>query len=98
VKVTLRGNFRRINPAKASIILLDGAKRVLPTFAEPLSRKVATRLESLGVKVLTGVKIETVAAARLVEGVPEVDDFMRMARCGVFIAAVVETSAGALAV
>src|SRR5271168_4548127 len=35
VKVTLRGNFHRIDPAKASIILLDGAKRVLPTFAEP---------------------------------------------------------------
>jgi NADH:ubiquinone reductase (H+-translocating) len=33
VKVTLRGNFRRIDPAKASIILLDAGKRVLPTFA-----------------------------------------------------------------
>src|SRR5580704_5668659 len=32
VKVTLRGNFRRIDPAKASIILLDAGKRVLPTF------------------------------------------------------------------
>src|SRR6202521_2534045 len=32
VTVTLRGNFRRIDPAKTSIILLDGAKRVLPTF------------------------------------------------------------------
>ncbi len=40
VKVTLReADFRRIDPAKASIILLDGAKRVLPTFAEPVSRK-----------------------------------------------------------
>src|SRR6516162_8495831 len=28
-QVTLRGNFRRIDPAKASIFLLDGAKRVL---------------------------------------------------------------------
>jgi NADH dehydrogenase FAD-containing subunit len=28
VKVTLRGNFRRIDPATASIIVLDGAKRV----------------------------------------------------------------------
>ena len=43
VKVTLRGNFRRIDPAKASIILLDGAKRVLSTFAEPLSRRVTGR-------------------------------------------------------
>src|SRR5215469_6574164 len=36
-KVTLRGNFRRIDPAQTSIILLDAGKRVLPTFAESLS-------------------------------------------------------------
>src|ERR1700674_2386752 len=60
VRVTLRGNFRRIDPAKTSIILLDGAKRVLPTFAESVSRKVARRLEKLGVKVVTNVKVETV--------------------------------------
>src|SRR5689334_24173989 len=28
VKVTLRGNFRRIDPAQSSIVLLDGSKRV----------------------------------------------------------------------
>src|SRR6516162_9752142 len=60
VKVTLRGNFRRIDPSKSAIILLDAGKRVLPTFAESISRKVATRLEKLGVKVMTGVKVETV--------------------------------------
>jgi NADH:ubiquinone reductase (H+-translocating) len=60
VKVTLRGNFRRIEPVKASIILLDAGKRVLPTFAEGLSRKVTRRLTKLGVKVITGVKVETV--------------------------------------
>src|SRR4030081_8327 len=59
VRATLRGNFRCIDPAKASIILLDGAKRVLPTFAESVSRKVARRLEKLGVKVVTNVKVET---------------------------------------
>src|SRR5215831_12703054 len=32
VKVTLRSNFRRIDPSKSTIILLDAAKRVLPTF------------------------------------------------------------------
>src|SRR5262249_2693512 len=40
VRVTLRGNFRHIDPAKASIILLDAGKRVLPTFAETLSRRL----------------------------------------------------------
>src|SRR5499427_6476775 len=59
VKVTLRGNFRRIDPSKSTIILLDAGKRVLPTFAESLSRKVVKRLEKLGVKVMTGVKVET---------------------------------------
>src|SRR6516165_3089658 len=33
VRVTLRGNFRHIDPAKTNIILLDASKRVLPTFA-----------------------------------------------------------------
>ena len=68
VKVTLRGNFRRIDPAKARIILLDGAKRVLPTFAESLSHKVTRRLEKLGVKVMTNVKVETVDEKGVVAG------------------------------
>src|SRR5499427_847661 len=60
VKVTLRGNFRRIDPSKSAIILLDAGNRVLPTFAESISRKAVRRLEKLGVKVMTGVKVETV--------------------------------------
>src|SRR5262245_26403865 len=68
VRVTLRGNFRRIDPAKASIILLDGAKRVLSSFAEPLSRRVTRRLAKLGVTVLTGVKVETVDEQGVIAG------------------------------
>src|SRR6516165_1023610 len=68
VKVTLRGNFRRIDSAQASIILLDAGKRVLPTFAESLSCRVTRRLTKLGVKVLTGVKVETVDAQGVVAG------------------------------
>jgi len=68
VKVTLRGNFRRIDPVQASIILLDGAKRVLPTFAEPLSRRVTRRLTKLGVKVLTEVKVESVDEQGVIAG------------------------------
>src|SRR5262249_30370207 len=44
VRVTLRGNFRHIDPAQANIILLDAGTRVLPTFAEQLSRRVTRRL------------------------------------------------------
>jgi NADH dehydrogenase len=68
VNVTLRGNFRRIDPAKASIILLDASKRILPTFAESLSRKATKRLEKLGVKIMTDVKVETVDDMGVIAG------------------------------
>src|SRR5215468_1449979 len=68
VRVTLRGNFRHIDPAKASIILLDAGKRVLPTFSESVSRKVAKRLEKLGVKVMTDIKVETVDDKGVIAG------------------------------
>ena len=55
---TLRSNFRRINPAETSIFLLEGGKRVLPSFAESLSEKAAKRLGQLGVKVVTGAMVE----------------------------------------
>src|SRR5215469_1685515 len=54
--------------SKSTIILLDAGKRVLPTFAEVLSRRVTRRLTKLGVKVLTGVKVETVDAQGVVAG------------------------------
>ncbi len=60
VSVTLRNNFRKIDPAKSRILLLDGGTRILPTFAESLSQKAAKRLTKLGVEVSTGVKVEKV--------------------------------------
>ena len=55
---TLRSNFRRIDPAHTSIYLLEGGKRVLPSFAESLSAKAAKHLAKLGVKVMTGAMVE----------------------------------------
>jgi NADH:ubiquinone reductase (H+-translocating) len=58
--VTLRRNFRRIDPGETTIFLLEGGNRILPSFAESLSRKAAKQLEKLGVKVLTGTRVEKV--------------------------------------
>jgi NADH dehydrogenase len=49
---TLRGDFRRIDPGDARIVLLDGAGRVLPAFAKGLSRHATKELEALGVEPL----------------------------------------------
>lgn len=58
--ITLRSNFRRIDPAKTTILLIEGGKRILPTYAESLSNKAARRLEKLGVTVMTGARVEHV--------------------------------------
>ena len=58
--LTLRGQFRRIDTAESTIILIEGGARILPTFAERLANKAARRLEKLGVKIMTGVKVEKV--------------------------------------
>ena len=58
--VTLRSNFREVDPTQTSVILLDGAERILPSFAESLSRKAARRLERLGVTILTDAKVDKV--------------------------------------
>jgi NADH dehydrogenase len=58
--VTLRSNFRKIDPAQTSILLIEGGKRVLPSYAESLSKKAATRLGRLGVKVMTNAIVEKV--------------------------------------
>src|SRR5271169_397381 len=51
IRNTLKSEFRRINPEKARIVLLDMAPRVLGTFSEDLSQAAKARLESLGVEV-----------------------------------------------
>src|SRR6202041_703342 len=58
--LTLRGQYRRIDAAESTIILIEGGARVLPSFSEHLAGKAARRLEKLGVKIMTGVKVEQV--------------------------------------
>ena len=37
--ITLRSNFRRIDPAKTSILLIEGGQRILSSYTESLSNK-----------------------------------------------------------
>jgi NADH dehydrogenase len=66
--VTLRSNFRRIDPAKTSIILVEAGPRTLPTFAESLSTAAAKRLEKLGVQIMVGAKVERVDEQGVIVG------------------------------
>jgi len=48
---TLARNFRRIDPARARVLLIEGADRVLPTYPDDLSAKAERSLKRLGVEV-----------------------------------------------
>ena len=58
---TLKGEFQRIDPAQARVLLIEGADRVLPAFPESLSRSAERSLEQLGVSVRTGCLVERIA-------------------------------------
>jgi NADH dehydrogenase len=54
---TLRGNFRRINPAMARVYLLEAADRILLSYPPELSAKATASLEELGVTVRTNTAV-----------------------------------------
>jgi NADH dehydrogenase len=51
---TLRPEFRRIDPARAKILLVEGADRALPSYPADLSAHAAQSLERLGVTLRIG--------------------------------------------
>jgi NADH dehydrogenase len=61
-RVSLRGNFRNIDPADARIVLLDAAPRILPAFDDRLAAKAAVELRRLGVEIDTDAMVVDVDA------------------------------------
>lgn len=54
---TLRHEFRRYRPEEATVLLIEGAERILTAFPPELSTKAVRALEHLGVKVMTGAVV-----------------------------------------
>jgi NADH dehydrogenase len=57
---TLHGEFRRVDPRQARVLLLEAGPRVLSTFPEALSEKARRQLAWLGVEVRTGVPVAAI--------------------------------------
>jgi len=56
-RVVLARDFRRINPASARVILLEGGDRILASFPEKLSQRATQDLARLGVEVRAGTRV-----------------------------------------
>jgi len=62
VRTTLRPDFRRIDPTKARIVLIDAAPKILATFAPDLSSAAEKHLQKLGVEVRSGHAVDEIDA------------------------------------
>jgi NADH:ubiquinone reductase (H+-translocating) len=62
VRSRLREEYRRIDPTKARIVLVDMMPKVLGTFAEGLSGAATARLERIGVEVRLGHGVDLIDA------------------------------------
>jgi NADH dehydrogenase len=52
-RYALRRDFRHIDPAEATVMLLEGGPRLLPSYPESLSDQAKQKLRNLGVEVRT---------------------------------------------
>ena len=59
---TLRGEFRRIDPHSARVVLIEGTDRILRAYPPDLSHKAQLQLERLGVTTWTGRMVTGVDA------------------------------------
>jgi NADH:ubiquinone reductase (H+-translocating) len=57
---TLKNEFRHIDPARATVQLIEAGPRVLANFPPQLSDKAARQLRGLGVQVLTGAAVQQI--------------------------------------
>ncbi|CAN7221607.1 MULTISPECIES: NAD(P)/FAD-dependent oxidoreductase [unclassified Variovorax] len=57
---TLEGEFRRIDPGSAEVLLIEGGPRVLQAMPESLSQRALEQLQKLGVQVRLKAKVTAI--------------------------------------
>ncbi|MCA9244185.1 MAG: NAD(P)/FAD-dependent oxidoreductase [Phycisphaerales bacterium] len=60
---TLRGNFRRINPAHSRVLLIEAGPRVLAAYTDASSNRAMRSLERLGVTVWLNTRVVDISAS-----------------------------------
>jgi NADH dehydrogenase len=71
-RTVLVRDFRRINPSKACIVLVEAAPKIMNSFADDLASRAHRDLESLGVEVRVSSRVENINS----EGVQIGSDFL----------------------
>jgi len=93
---TLAGEFRRIDPASAQVLLIEGNTRVLQAMPESLSAKALDQLRKLGVQVRLNARVTAIDAAGLSIGMPDGGSERIDSHCMVWAAGVAASPLGRL--
>ena len=64
----LAHEFRSIDPARTHILLIEGGPRILPAYAEDLSRSAQEQLNNLGVEVRTSTMVTQIEPGAVFAG------------------------------
>ncbi len=91
---TLAGEFRRIDPASAKILLLEGSPRVLQAMPEDLSHRAAEQLEKLGVEVRTDSRVTAIDSSGLEVKPAAAGSYRIDSRCVIWAAGVAASPLG----
>ncbi|TFY97611.1 NAD(P)/FAD-dependent oxidoreductase [Ramlibacter humi] len=91
---TLPGEFRRIDPASARVLLVEGSPHVLQSMPDDLSMNAREQLTRLGVDVRTDARVTTIDAHGLQVQPTEGEPYRIESRCIVWAAGVVASPLG----
>lgn len=61
-RFTLESDFRRIDPSRARVLLIEAGPRLLSSFHESLSKQASRDLEKMGVQIWTSTRVTGVSA------------------------------------
>jgi len=91
---TLAGEFRRIDPASAQVLLVEGGTRVLQAMPEALSAKALLQLHKLGVQVRLNSRVTAIDAHGLAIATPDGGSERIDSHCMVWAAGVAASPLG----
>jgi NADH dehydrogenase len=75
-RTVLASEFRRIDPGRTKVILIEAGARILPSFDDELAQRAVDQLSEIGVDVRVGAKVTTIDADGVVVQLKDVDGSM----------------------
>lgn len=82
-RLYMKEDFRHIDPAKAHVIVMEGAPRILATYPEDLSLKATEELEHLGVEVKNNANVTDIQPGYVVANGERVESVVTLWAAGV---------------